>query len=108
LIHCYSNPLNSTVEQELENYEPNLSEEKSESRLSIGKTIAYENYLPLWKTILNVATLKEFYTNIYPIFYRQNMLISFYGEIIDSMMQVIDRLDLNIEKDKTKVRRKRY
>ncbi|CAF3400071.1 unnamed protein product [Rotaria sp. Silwood2] len=70
LIHCCSNPLKSTIEQELENYELDLSEEKSKSLLSIGKMIAYENYLPLWKTILNVTTLKEFYTNIYSIFDR--------------------------------------
>ncbi|CAF4557251.1 unnamed protein product [Rotaria sp. Silwood2] len=72
------------------------------SLLSIDKTTAYENYLSLWKTILNVTTLKEFYTNIYSIFDRQNMFVSFYDIIIDSILYIIDRLDLNIEKDKTK------
>jgi hypothetical protein len=47
LIRCCSYPLKSTVEQELENYEPDLSEEKSKSLLSISKMITYENYLPL-------------------------------------------------------------
>ncbi|CAF0820994.1 unnamed protein product [Rotaria sordida] len=82
-----------------------LSEENSKSVLSISKTIAYENYLPLWKTILNVTTLKEFYTNIYSIYDRQNMFVAFYDIIIDSILHIIDRLHSNVEKNKTKSNR---
>jgi len=45
--------------------------------------------------------LKESDTNAYPIFDRQNMLISLYDEIIDSILHIIDRLDLSVEKEKT-------
>ncbi len=107
LIRCCSHPLKSTVEQQLENYEPDISEENTKSLLSIGKTITYENYLPLWKTILNVTSLKEFDTSIYSIFDRQNMLVAFYDEIIDSILHIIDRLDLSVEKDQIEVRGKR-
>jgi len=103
LIRCCSHPLKSTVEQQLENYEPNISEENTQSLLSIGKTITYENYLPLWKTILNVISLKEFDTNTYTIFDRQNMLVSLYDEIIESILHIIDRLDLSVEKEKIEV-----
>lgn len=58
LIRCCSHPLKSTVEQELENYEPEIPEEKAKSLLSIGRTITYENYLPLWRSILSVTTSK--------------------------------------------------
>ncbi|CAF1029633.1 unnamed protein product [Rotaria sordida] len=100
LIRCCSHPLKSTVEQQLENYEPDISEDKFKSLLSIGKTITYENYLPLWKSILSVTSLKEFDTSAYPIFDRQNMLVSLYDEIIDSILHIIDRLDLSVEKEK--------
>ncbi len=106
LIRCCSHPLKSTVEQQLENYEPDIFEENTKSLLSIGKTITYENYLPLWKTILNVTSLKEFDTSIYSIFDRQNMLVAFYDEIIDSILHIIDRLDLSVEKDQIEVREK--
>ena len=106
LIRCCSHPLKSTVEQQLENYEPDLSDVDTKSLLSIGKTITYENYLPLWRTIMNVTTLKEFDSSTYTIFDRQNMLVSFYDEIIDSILHIIDRLDLSVEKDKTEVRRR--
>ncbi|CAM4849378.1 unnamed protein product, partial [Rotaria magnacalcarata] len=36
----------------------------------------------------------------YPIFDRQNMLVSLYDEIIDSILHIIDRLDLSVEKEK--------
>jgi hypothetical protein len=97
--------LKSTVEQELENYEPDPSEVDTKSLLSIGKTITYENYLPLWKTILNVTSLKEFDTSTYTIFDRQNMLVSLYDEIIESILHIIDRLDLSVEKEKSEVRK---
>ncbi|CAF4489847.1 unnamed protein product, partial [Rotaria magnacalcarata] len=100
LIRCCSHPLKSTVEEELENYEPNVSEDKLKSLLSIGKTITYENYLPLWKSLLSVISLKEFDTSAYPIFERQNMLVSLYDEIIESILHIIDRLDLSVEKEK--------
>ncbi|CAF4915020.1 unnamed protein product, partial [Rotaria sp. Silwood1] len=100
LIRCCSHPLKSTVEQQLENYEPDVSEDKLKSLLSIGKTITYENYLPLWRSILSVTSLKEFDTSAYPIFDRQNMLVSLYDEIIDSILHIIDRLDLSVEKEK--------
>jgi len=103
LIRCCSHPLKSTVEQQLENYEPDITEENTKSLLSIGKTITYENYLPLWKTILNVTSLKEFDTSIYTIFDRQNMLVSLYDEIIESILHIIDRLDLSVEKEKIEV-----
>jgi hypothetical protein len=35
-----------------------MSEDKIKSLLSIGKTITYENYLPLWKSILSVTISK--------------------------------------------------
>ena len=79
---------------------PHISKEDAKSIVSIGKTITYENYLPLWKTILNVTSLKEFDTSIYTIFDRQNMLVSLYDEIIDSILHIIDRLDLSVEKEK--------
>ncbi len=97
--------MKSTVEQELENYEPDPSEVDTKSLLSIGKTITYENYLPLWKTILNVTSLKEFDTSTYTIFDRQNMLVSLYDEIIESILHIIDRLDLSVEKEKSEVRK---
>lgn len=93
------------MEQQIENYEPTLGEEDTQSLLSIGKTITYENYLPLWKTILNVTTMKELDTSIYTMFDRQNMLVSLYDEIIDSILRIIDRLDLSVEKEKDEVRR---
>ena len=105
LIRCCSHPLKSIVEQQIENYEPTLAEEDAQSLLSIGKTITYENYLPLWKTILNVTTMKELDTSIYTMFDRQNMLVSLYDEIIDSILRIIDRLDLSVEKEKDEVRR---
>ena len=103
IIRCCSHPLKSTVEQQLEDVEPDISDEKSKSLLAIGKTITYENYIPLWKTVLNVTSLKEFDTPTYPIFDRQNMLVSLYDEMIDSILHIIDRLDLSLEKDKTEV-----
>ncbi|UJR22353.1 hypothetical protein I4U23_025415 [Adineta vaga] len=99
LIRCCSHPLKSTVEQQLETYEPDPSDDNVKSLLSIGKTITYENYLPLWKSILSVTTLKEFDTSTYPIFDRQNMLVSLYDEIIESILHIIDRLDLSVEKE---------
>ena len=48
--------------------------------------------------------LKEFDTSAYTIFDRQNMLVSLYDEIIDSVLHIIDRLDLSIDKDKTEVK----
>ena len=107
IIRCCSHPLKSAVEQQLEDVEPDLADEKSKSLLAIGKTITYENYIPLWKTVLNVTALKEFDTTTYPIFDRQNMLVSLYDEMIDSILHIIDRLDLRIDKDKTDVRRGR-
>ncbi len=98
--------MKSTVEQQLENYEPDLSDDDAKSLLSIGKTITYENYLPLWRTILNVTSLKEFDTSAYTIFDRQNMLVSLYDEIIESILHIIDRLDLSVEKEKTEVRKR--
>ncbi len=98
--------MKSTVEQQLENYEPDLSDNDAKSLLSIGKTITYENYLPLWRTILNVTSLKEFDTSAYTIFDRQNMLVSLYDEIIESILHIIDRLDLSVEKEKTEVRKR--
>lgn len=92
------------MEQQIENYEPNVSEDDAQSLLSIGKTITYENYLPLWKTILNVTTMKELDTSIYTMFDRQNMLVSLYDEIIDSILRIIDRLDLSVEKENDEVR----
>ena len=114
--------MKSTVEQQLEDYEPDISEEKAKSLLSIGKTITYVNYLPLWKSILSVTSLKviqifhrcfvflsfllkEFDTPTHPIFDRQNMLVSLYDEIIDSILHIIDRLDLNVEKEKPEVKK---
>jgi hypothetical protein len=97
--------LKSTVEQQLENYEPELSEDDTKSLLSIGKTITYENYLPLWRNILSVTSLKEFDTSTYTIFDRQNMLVSLYDEIIESILHIMDRLDLSVEKEKTEVRK---
>ena len=69
IIRCCSHPLKSTVEQQLENYEPDIPEEKAKSILSIGKTITYENYLPLWKSILNVTSSKV-NSNFYCCFFR--------------------------------------
>ncbi|CAF1236923.1 unnamed protein product [Rotaria sordida] len=101
IIRCCSHPLKSTVEQQIENIEPDVSDEQAKSLLAIGKTITYENYIPLWKTILNVTSLKEFDTSTYPIFDRQNMLVSLYDEMIDSILHIIDRLDLSVDKEKT-------
>ncbi|CAF0848203.1 unnamed protein product, partial [Adineta ricciae] len=100
IIRCCSHPLKSTVEQQLEDVEPDLPGDKAKSLIAIGKTITYENYIPLWKTVLNVTSLKEFDTNAYPIFDRQNMLVSLYDEMIDSILHIIDRLDLSVEKEK--------
>ena len=58
IIRCCSHPLKSTVEQQLEDVEPDVSEEKAKSLLAIGKTITYENYIPLWKSIMSVTSLK--------------------------------------------------
>lgn len=88
----------------MEDVEPDLGDEKTKTLLSIGKTITYENYIPLWKSVLNVTSLKEFDTSVYPIFDRQNMLVSLYDEMIDSILHIIDRLDLSVEKEKTEVR----
>ena len=107
LIRCCSHPLKSIVEQQIENYEPNLSGEDAQALLSIGKTITYENYLPLWRTILNVTTMKELDTSAYTMFDRQNMLVSLYDEIIDSILRIIDRLDLSVEKEKEEVKKER-
>ena len=95
--------MKATVEQQLDDVEPDISEEKAKSLLSIGKTITYENYIPLWKSILSVTSLKEFDTSAYPIFDRQNMLVSLYDEMIDSILHIIDRLDLSVDKEKTEV-----
>ena len=103
IIRCCSHPLKSTVEEQIENVEPDISEEQAKSLLSIGKTITYENYIPLWKAILNVTSLKEFDTSTYSIFDRQNMLVSLYDEMIDSILHIIDRLDLNVDKEKIDV-----
>lgn len=108
IIRCCSHPLKSTVEQQLEDVEPDLADEKSKALLAIGKTITYENYIPLWKTVLNVTSLKEFDTTTHPIFDRQNMLVSLYDEMIDSILHIIDRLDLSIDKEKTEVRRETF
>jgi hypothetical protein len=35
------------------------------------------------------------------------MLVSLYDEIIDSILQIIDRLDLNVEKDNTEVMKRK-
>lgn len=104
IIRCCSHALKSTVEQQLEDVEPDLADEKAKSLLAIGKTITYENYIPLWKAILNVTSLKEFDTSSYPIFDRQNMLVSLYDEMIDSILRIIDRLDLSVDKEKSEVR----
>ena len=88
----------------MEDVEPDLADEKTKTLLAIGKTITYENYIPLWKSVLNVTSLKEFDTSAYPIFDRQNMLVSLYDEMIDSILHIIDRLDLSVEKEKTEVR----
>jgi len=53
--------------------------------------------------VLNVTSLKEFDTNTYPIFDRQNMLVSLYDEMIDAILHIIDRLDLSVDKEKTEV-----
>ncbi|CAF1189299.1 unnamed protein product, partial [Adineta ricciae] len=103
LIRCCSHPLKSTVEQQLENYEPDPSDDTVKSLLSIGKTITYENYIPLWKSLLSVAISKEFDTSTYLIFDRQNMLVSLYDEIIESILHIIDRLDLSVEKETQQV-----
>ncbi|CAF4616828.1 unnamed protein product [Rotaria magnacalcarata] len=58
LVRCRSHPLESIVEQQLEDIEPDISVEKAKARLSIGKTITYEHYIPLWKSILSVTSLK--------------------------------------------------
>lgn len=52
----------------------------------------------------NRCLLEEFDTPAYSIFERQNMLVSFYDEIIDSTLHIVDRLDLSVEKDKPEVR----
>jgi DNA-dependent protein kinase catalytic subunit len=108
IIRCCSHPLKSTVEQQLENLEPDLPEDKAKSLLSIGKTITYENYIPLWRAILSVTSLKEFDTSAYPIFDRQNMLASLYDEMIESILHIINRLDLSTEKNVTTEVRIRY
>jgi hypothetical protein len=53
--------------------------------------------------VLSVTSLKEFDTNTYPIFDRQNMLVSLYDEMIDAILHIIDRLDLSVDKEKTEV-----
>ncbi len=53
--------------------------------------------------MLSVTSLKEFDTNTYPIFDRQNMLVSLYDEMIDAILHIIDRLDLSVDKEKTEV-----
>ena len=50
-----------------------------------------------------VFWLKEFDTSAYPIFDRQNMLVSLYDEIIELIWYIIDRLDSSIEKEKFEV-----
>ncbi len=50
-----------------------------------------------------MTSLKEFDTSTYPIFDRQNMLVSLYDEMIDSILHIIDRLDLSVDKEKTEV-----
>lgn len=91
------------MEQKLEDVEPDLPDEQAKSLLAIGKTITYENYIPLWKNILSVTSLKEFDTSTYPLFDRQNMLVSLYDEMIESILHIIDRLDLSLQKEKTEV-----
>ena len=46
---------------------------------------------------------QEFDASVYSIFDRQNMVVSLYDEIIDSILHIIDRLDLSIEKEKSNV-----
>lgn len=84
LIRCCSHPLKSTVEQQLEDVEPNLPDEKGKALLSIGKTITYENYLPLWKNILAVTSLKvktkiflSFEDSIVSFFFSRNSIQMF-------------------------------
>ncbi len=71
-----------------------MKTKNTKSLLSIGKTITYENSIPLWKIILNVTSLKEFYTSTYTIFYRQNMLVSLYDEIIELILHIIELIRL--------------
>jgi hypothetical protein len=54
-----------------------------------------------------IVYFKEFDTSVYSIFDRQNMLVSLYDEIIDSILHIIDRLDLNVEKDNTEVMKRK-
>ncbi|CAF3882305.1 unnamed protein product, partial [Didymodactylos carnosus] len=37
---------------------------------------------------------------VYSIFDRQNMHVSLYDELIDTILHIIDRLDLRVEKEK--------
>ncbi|CAF1265556.1 unnamed protein product [Rotaria sordida] len=88
------------VKEQSQHFEPDLSIEKAESVLYIHKAITYKNYNPLWKSILSVTSLKEFDTNVYSIFDQQNILVLLYDEIIDSILHIIDRLDLSVDKEK--------
>jgi len=54
-----------------------------------------------------IVYFKEFDTSVYSIFDRQNMLVSLYDEIIDSILHIIDRLDLNVEKEKAEVMKRK-
>ncbi|CAF1265723.1 unnamed protein product [Rotaria sordida] len=88
------------VKEQSQHFEPDLSIEKAKSVLYIHKAITYENYNPLWKSILSVTSLKEFDTNVYSMFDQQNILVLLYDEIIDSILHIIDRLDLSVDKEK--------
>jgi hypothetical protein len=46
---------------------------------------------------------QELDNHVYTMFDRQNMLVSFYDEIIESILQMIVRLDLNVEHDESTV-----
>lgn len=99
LIRCFSHPLKSTVEQQIQDYQNvNVTEENRPKILSIGRPITFENYLPLWKSVLNVTSIKELDTPNFPLDNRTNFLVAFYDQIIESILHIITRLDLKMEK----------